>query len=118
MATPTPLHHPKAVRQGQNAFRYKANFGSRKSGAFVSEAGLNGLPAAYQPSMGSEAPMFNLEGKSLDKVLIQGWYPAIRQKMRLILEWPSGTTRREFEVQDAMPGDSGPTTTLLTVTPV
>ncbi len=118
MATETPLNHPGEAAQNERYFRFRATvLGISATGTPSAISGLSSLKAAYEPAEGAEPGTLEAEAPSVDKVLILGWYPGIKAQQGLMLLWPDGVTKRRFIIDDAVPGDSGPTRTLLTVTP-
>jgi hypothetical protein len=114
MATATPLHHPDEAAQLQDSYRFRASIANRLTGARTAESGLTDLVCSYKSNVSSSdaSAMFQAELPDVDMLLIIGWYPAIRKGLFCTLTFPDGT-KREFAVQDAAPGNSGLTRTLV-----
>lgn len=120
MATATPIYHPRrdVSKPREARFPYRVSVKRMgRGGVFSAVTGKSDLPAAYEPAQGARPEMFQDAAPAMDKVLLLGWHPTILPKDQIILLRPDGTQEGVFVVDDRVPGDSGPTRTLLTLMP-
>ena len=114
MATATPLRHPSEAAQNAHLFPHTATF--KTTGETGAQVTLFSSPCAYEARGGGEGQDFESEAPTSDQILLPSWRVEVATEMLVVLTLADGTTER-FTVLDRLPQGTGPTQTLVLVTP-